>query len=343
MLKPSVFLASLFSSLLLTANAETFKAPLVNQSLLLDAYSNGHNIVVGERGHVIIDSQGSGNFSQADVPMAVTLTSVDAVGDKIWVAGHDATIMYSPDGGTTWSVQMHQPELERPFLDILFLNESEGIAVGAYGLFYRTIDGGNTWTAEQHATLLNPLDIEYLEEIRAEDEAFYLEELNSILPHINRVVQVNDDLYAAGETGLLAKSTDFGRSWQRTELDYFGSFFDVAPLSDGVMIAVGLRGAIYAYDSADTLQTWNRIESCTVSTLNSVMLKDADNALVVGNNGAVLSINLPQLKGAMNGECGNNGISVSQIPSKSAIATLINVNDGYTAVTSDGLQQLEVE
>ena len=54
-------------------------------------------------------------------------------------------------------------------------------------------------------------------------------------------------------------------------------------------------------------------------------------------------INLPQLKGAMNGECGNNGISVSQIPSKSAIATLINVNDGYTAVTSDGLQQLEVE
>jgi hypothetical protein len=45
----------------------------------------------------------------------------------------------------------------------------------------------------------------------------------------------------------------------------------------------------------------------------------------------------------MNGECGNNGISVSQIPSKSAIATLINVNDGYTAVTSDGLQQLEVE
>lgn len=343
MLKPSVFLVSLFSSLLLSANAETFKAPLVNQSLLLDAYSNGLNIVVGERGHVIIDEQGNGDFVQAAIPMAVTLTSVDAVGEKIWAAGHDATIMYSADSGKTWVVQMHQPELERPFLDILFLNEQEGIAVGAYGLFVRTIDGGQTWTQEQHATLLNPLDIEYLEEIRAEDEAFYLDELNSILPHINRVVKANDELYAAGETGLLAISTDFGRSWQRFELDYFGSFFDIAPLSDDMMLAVGLRGAIYAKNGVVDYQEWTRIDSCTVSTLNSVVAKDANNALVVGNNGAVLNINLSQLKGAMTGDCGSNGISVSQTPSKSAIATVINVNNGFTAVTADGLQSLEVE
>merc|ERR1711964_9194 len=79
-----------------------------------------------------------------------------------------------------WEIQNFQPDLQRPFLDVLFFNEKQGIATGAYGLFYRTLDGGKTWTAERHASLLDPMDQEYLEDIRKEDEDFYQQEIKTV-------------------------------------------------------------------------------------------------------------------------------------------------------------------
>ena len=330
-------LASFLVAFSLTVSAETFQAPLVEDSLLLDADSDQFHVVVGERGHVITSALDSLEFTQLALPLSVTLTAVDVLGDDIWVAGHDATIMHSSDKGATWDVQMHEPDLERPFLDILFFDEMHGVAVGAYGLFYRTRDAGETWTSEQHATLLNPLDLEYLEEIREEDEEFYLEELNSILPHINRIVYANGKVFVAGETGLLAVSDNYGESWQRDELDYFGSFFDFQPVDDNRNVAVGLRGAVFTQSNSGE---WQRVNSCTTSTLNSVQLTDGGGLLVVGNNGAIINIDVDELfDGASNG-CENNGMAITQLESKSAIATVFKNNDSYTAVTSDGLLSL---
>ena len=339
MLKRHVLVAGFVIPFSFSATAETFQAPLVEQSLLLDADTEAMHVVVGERGHVIISEELSQSFTQKSLPLSVTLTSVEVMNDKIWVAGHDATIMFSSDKGETWSVQMHEPELQRPFLDILFFDEQHGIASGAYGLFYRTIDGGENWTQEQHITLLNPLDIEYLEEIREEDEAFYRDELNSILPHINRLNYSNGVLYSAGETGLLAKSTDDGENWERFEIDYFGSFFDILPIDDDTLFAVGLRGTLYLKEG-DT--EWQRIESCTTATLNSAVFMSSGNVLVVGNNGAILTVEVSQLSNQAD-TCQGNGITVAQLPAKSAIATVLKNDEAFTAVTSDGLQPLEME
>ncbi|MDM7860876.1 hypothetical protein QTP81_09740 [Alteromonas sp. ASW11-36] len=330
-------LASFLIPLSFAVGAETFQAPLVEKSLLLDADTDQYHVVVGERGHVVISELDSQDFTQLSLPLAVTLTAVDVLGDHIWVAGHDATIMHSPDRGATWEIQMNEPDMERPFLDILFFNDTHGIAVGAYGLFYRTRDGGQSWNAEQHATLLNPIDIEYLEEIRAEDESFYLEELNSILPHINRIVYANGKVYAAGETGLLAVSENLGESWGRDELDYFGSFFDFQPVDDSRNVAIGLRGAVYTQvDKGD----WQRVNSCTTSTLNSVKLLDNGQLLVVGNNGAIIHIDVDTLFSGTVNNCSTNGMRITQLESKSAIATVFKNNNSYTAVTSDGLLPL---
>ena len=61
----------------------------------------------------------------------------------------------------------------------LVSDENNGVAVGAYGLFYRTIDGGVTWIKELHASVLPQDDIDYLESIK-DDPAFYEEELSFI-------------------------------------------------------------------------------------------------------------------------------------------------------------------
>ena len=134
---------------------------------------------------------------------------------------HDLTILHSPDMGETWLVQFQDISSEKPFLDVLFFTESHGIAVGAYGAFYRTRDGGVTWQKELNASLLHPDDQAYLDEIRELDgEEFYLEELASILPHFNRVTFANGILYMVGETGMIAQSQDQGMTWQRIEIDY---------------------------------------------------------------------------------------------------------------------------
>lgn len=338
--KRFVLLASCLLQVSIFSQADTFKAPLVEKSLLLDAASKQFSVVVGERGHVLVSAAQSSEYEQVSLPLATTLTSVDIASDGIFVAGHDATIMYTPDKGSTWTIQLNEPELERPILDILFFTPQEGIAVGAYGLFYRTTNGGESWQSEQHATLLNPLDIEYLEEIRAEDEAFYVQELNSILPHINRVYEFNNKVYAAGEMGLLAWSDDRGRSWNRYPLDYAGSFFDIHPMSDDFKIAAGLRGAVYVLNEDGQ---WRSVNSCTTATLNSIVEVNKNELLIVGNNGAILSVDVPKLRTNLNASCGDNGVEYQQLNTKSAIATVVTNNQQFIAVTADGLQPLNLK
>ncbi|WP_242634944.1 YCF48-related protein [Alteromonas sp. KUL42] len=99
---------------------ESFIAPLVEQSVLLDIDADTFVVIVGERGHVLISGDGE-NFTQKKVPTHSTLTSATVVGNHIWAVGHDAVILHSSDKGESWQVQNYQPDLQRPFLDVLFL------------------------------------------------------------------------------------------------------------------------------------------------------------------------------------------------------------------------------
>lgn len=331
------------AALSFSVSAESaFQAPLVEQSTLLDAAASEYVVIVGERGHILTSLDGE-SFKQAEVPTQSTLTAVEIVGDNIWVVGHDAVILHSSDRGATWTVQMNDPDMERPFLDVSFFDEKHGIAVGAYGLFYRTTDGGATWTNERHAELLNPYDLEYLEEIKQEDEEFYLMELDSILPHINRVNQFGDTVYLAGEAGLLAFSLDQGRTWQRYELDYEGSFFDIRAIDDQNVLAAGLRGNMYL-KSGDG--RWKSVETCNTSTLNSLFVSD-NRITAMGNNGILVNATMPlptrdyPSYGAV---CeAPQGVNVTQIADKSAILNAFSFKGNTVAVTANGIQSLNLE
>jgi photosystem II stability/assembly factor-like uncharacterized protein len=277
-------------SLLIAANAEvqSYQAPLVQESLLLDIAKSGDKLIaVGERGHILLSNDGV-IWEQVKTPSLATLTAVHFVGAHGWAVGHDASILKSEDGGKSWQLQYFDPELERPFLDVIFFDQQHGIAIGAYGAFYRTIDGGISWKSELHPEFLSPEDQEYLEEVKLEDEAFYLEELSSILPHLNSVSGNAERLYLAGEAGLLASSVDQGRSWQRMEINYYGSFFDLAKTLSGRIFAAGLRGNLFEYNQA--VQRWLKLETGSKSSLNAVISLDSETSVVVGNNGAMVTI-----------------------------------------------------
>ena len=332
-------------SISMASAQEAYMAPLVEQSVLLDIDAEQFVAMVGERGHVLISEDGK-TFHQVQVPTQSTLTAITIVGEHIWAVGHDAVIIHSSDKGQNWEVQNFQPDYQRPFLDVLFFNQQQGIAVGAYGLFYRTNDGGKSWNFERHASLLDPYDREYLESVREEDEAFYQQELESILPHINRVTQDGDMLYIAGEAGLLARSDDMGKSWQRYEVDYTGSFFDIKPLDESTVLAVGLRGNIFVMRHQGE---WEYVKTCSTSTLNSVLVTENNHVVALGNNGILVSLPRPLTVSqydpyANPASCvPSSGISVEQIEDKAALLNAVRFNGQTIAVTANGIKTLNLE
>ncbi|MBF7072794.1 sialidase [Glaciecola sp. MH2013] len=343
--KTKIITVSCLAALSFGVSSESsFPAPLVSQSLLLDIHQEDQQIfIVGERGHVL-SNQGDSDYVQVIVPTKTTLTAVTQVGSKIWAVGHDATIIHSSDGGKTWEVQLSLPELDRPFLDIVFFNDVEGVAVGAYGLFYRTIDGGESWSKELHASVLAASDIEYLDSIK-DDPTFYEEELTFILPHFNRLFIDDSALLMAGEAGMLARSEDRGRSWTRLDIDYEGSFFDVQTLPNGVTLAVGLRGNAFVTKGNES--EWLRLESCVTTSLNSIVA-NGGKTLVVGNNGIVLSLDTQLLQSDKQQTADSEGcakhIAIEQLNSGINDAIMNgDVNDKVlTAVTASGIKKVEL-
>jgi photosystem II stability/assembly factor-like uncharacterized protein len=327
-----------------TLAEEAYKAPLVEASRLLDISASSYVVAVGERGHILLSVDGN-SFKQATVPTQETLTAVTQVNDNIWAVGHGAIILKSEDKGVHWQTQFYQPEMERPFLDVLFFNDNHGIAVGAYGLFYRTQDGGASWQAERHIELLDPMDQEYLLDVRKDSEEFYQQELDSILPHFNRLSLHGSDLYLAGEAGLLALSHDYGRTFTRYDVGYTGSFFDISLLPNNQLLAVGLRGHMFVQDGDD----WLSVTSCHTTTLNSIVPLTDKAVLITGNNGVYFNISLP-ISGEIFNPYANStschadsNIVFAQSQDKSAVLNAVIFNDRVIAVSANGLLTLPLD
>ncbi len=337
-----LFVVLFFVSSFSYSEETAFIAPLAKDSVALDiATTDDFSVVVGERGHVLI-AKGEGDFQQVQVPTQSTLTSVAIVNQHIWAAGHDSVILHSADAGNSWNIQYFDPNLEKPVLDIIFVDENQGFAIGAYGLYLRTINGGETWVIERHAELLDPLDQEYLEDVRKESEEYYIQELDSILPHLNRISEHNGKLLMAGESGLLAQSDDGGKNWKRFETNYYGSFFDVKGVSSDSngMLAVGLRGS--AYYSEEGLQ-WDRIQTCSTATLNSLLHLPNGDILAMGNNGTLLNMSLP-INEALNSNtesCDQSkAVKLSQTKDKNAILNAVYHANTVIAATAGGIRPL---
>ena len=225
--------------------------------------------------------------------------------------GHDATIVHTQDAGLTWQVQMNSPEIEKPLFDVLFFDENHGVAIGAYGLFYRTSNGGIDWTAEYHEELLLEDDVAYLAELKAEDEAIYLSERSTLLPHFNRIIATKDGRFMmVGELGLVSISDDRGLHWQKLDFTYDGSLFNIIESKESFYV-MGLRG--HLFQTAMDLAQWGEITLPTDSTINGAMLIDGG-IRVVGNAGVVVDITDSGESELIAQRQGENLVSIDQDP-----------------------------
>jgi photosystem II stability/assembly factor-like uncharacterized protein len=197
-------------------------------------------VVVGERGTILVSTDGAGTWQRAAAPTRATLTGISFAPVppprpmlRGWAVGHDSVILATTDAGRTWTKQYQGENLQDSFLDVLALDEQHAIAVGAYGLYLATVDGGRTWTRRK---------------IRDEDA------------HLNRISRgPGGTLYLAGESGTLLRSTDQGATWGEIRAPYAGSFYGIMALDRRTLLAHGLRGHIFR--SIDDGASWQAIDS----------------------------------------------------------------------------------
>jgi photosystem II stability/assembly factor-like uncharacterized protein len=236
-------------------------ARLSTDSLLMDitAMPGGGYVAVGERGHIVVSDDGKA-WSQAEVvPTRSTLTSVAERGGRLWAAGHDSVIVTSGDGGMNWTQQFFEPDRQQPIMDLVFFDDLNGMAIGAYGLALITADGGATWTDH----VIN-------------DEEW----------HNNAILEFSDtDFLVAGEAGFSYRSHDGGETWETIEMPYPGSMFGIVRGQDNCVMVFGLRGHVQR--SCDFGDNWTELDTGTQSSITSAVHTDG-RTIMVGNSGLVM-------------------------------------------------------
>lgn len=152
----------------------------------------------------------------------------------------------------------------KPLLDVWFRNANEGYVVGAYGLFFGTRDGGETW--------------QYLAPMLPNPDHFHLNAINAL---------ADGSLFIVGEAGQIFRSIDQGVSWQSIESPYEGSLFGVNGTGvKGQVLTFGLRGN--AFRSEDNGETWAEVAQDITETLMSGAVGDGGRLVLVGNSGMLL-------------------------------------------------------
>ena len=209
--------------------------------LLVDAERFGSRIVaVGDRGYIVFTDDQGKTWKRAKTPPAPMIAALDFLDDQAGIAvGHDSVILLTRDRGETWTQVFSAPAEQRPLLDVIFLTKDHAIAVGAYGAYYESVDGGKSWNGRK---------------ILQDDK------------HLNVILEVGEgSLVILGEAGTILVSSDTGKTWTPVPAPYKGSLFGGLVANDNSVIAFGMRGRIFR--STDKGKTWKQVDNPSVATL----------------------------------------------------------------------------
>ena len=281
-------------------------SPLAPRALVNGLALAGRRVVaVGQRGHALLSDDQGKTWRQAAVPVSADLVAVAfPSATNGWAVGHDGVLLRSTDAGATWTrvldgrsagtamLEYYQREAaalvdakraaalvdeagkfaaqgaENPFLDIGFENPSTGYLVGAFGLVFRTTDGGASWQPLLHA-VDNPKAL-----------------------HLYAVRTVGGEVYIAGEQGLLLKLDRASGQFRALDLPYKGTLFGITGNGRALLVH-GLRGTLLR--SADAGRSWQTVPTglqvgLTASTTGAdgriVIVSQAGHVLVSRDDGA---------------------------------------------------------
>ena len=271
-----------------TADSEILVPSIVSKALFTDIVTTDTGaIAVGERGHILKTSNYT-DWVQLPVPTRSLLTNVYARGTNLWAVGHEEVILYSADGGSSWQRQHVNSEAFGPLLDILFIDDTRGFAIGAEGKMLTTDDAGKTWLDGSITSRM--VDAPMIAKSESNDASGLASDdigVDETPPHLNAIVQSKEGLLIVGETGAAFRSRDAGASWARIDFPYSGPLFGAVVLDDESIVVYGLSGN--AYTTRDLGSSWTKLETNTDASLFGAVAVKGARAVLVGARGTFLT------------------------------------------------------
>ncbi|MDX1407591.1 MAG: YCF48-related protein [Saprospiraceae bacterium] len=152
-----------------------------------------------------------------------------------------------------------------PLLDVHCESRNRAVAVGGYGYYLETTDGGETWTKKMDRLKGN--------------EGWHLYDLSPVADSGAR--------YLVGEKGALFRSMDEGVSWEPMKSPYSGTLFGATSLSDYKTLIYGLQGNIWL--TANRGVSWSKVSSGLSRGINDGALLADGTVVLVTNAGGILT------------------------------------------------------
>ena len=282
-------------------------APLLTSNLYLDVARAGTRVVaVGDRGVILFSDDEGRHWQQAKTPTGVLLTAVCFADSRHgWAVGHDAVVLATRDGGSTWEQQYSdvlgegEDDLGDEMADDEYYDEAFDDDIYSEDYDFAEED----MAADTSGAPL--LDVACLSRDRAvavggygylvettDAGASWTKVMDRIDNgggwHLNAIAYVADSntLLAAGEKGILYRSRDNGLSWKTLNSPYDGSFFGVTALRDGTVLAYGLQGNLWV--SRNQGDSWRQVPTGVTRGINDATQLEDGSVVLVGGAGVVL-------------------------------------------------------
>lgn len=296
------------------ASLPAFKTAKAAQALILSVAAAGERLVaVGERGIVVYSDDHGATWTQAEVPVSVTLTALTfPTPAEGWAVGHDGVILHSADRGVTWQVQfdgvraaaaVHQDAERRVALARARADAAsprDEAAVAALDQAETALDdaqAGVRFAPSRPFLAVAFQDARFGLAVGSFGQIFRTSDGGATWVYLGDRIDNQERLHygaiaidpsgrivVAGEGGRITRSTDFGEHWTVAALPERGSITGLRRVGSA-LLAYGGGGRVYR--SADDGATWARIATCTGKTLIAALVQ-GDSVLLYDSGGAAL-------------------------------------------------------
>ncbi len=289
---PRVF--AVFTSLWVGLVAATVEADgplrLSHRDRLYDAAEfDGSVFVVGHPGLLLRSRDGGRSFEGLSVGQkdeALFSVAFNAKGQG-GIVGRSGCVFATRDGGATWQRSTVVLGDDKPSLfGVAVLDDGVIVAVGEFGAIVRSEDHGRTWTRSAYSVVLPGGELaptalcpaldadgdnsDVIQEARLTDVAF-----------VDRTVG-----FIVGEFGLVLRTGDGGRSFQRLNACTNKTLYGVAVIDARGVLVAGANGSVV--ETGDGGATWSVLPTGTSEHLFGVFA-DSGRALVMGAAGTLLT------------------------------------------------------
>ncbi len=297
----------------------------VTSTLLdIDFVDPDHGWAVGQDGAIIATSDGGENWHRQASGFELTIRSIDFTDSQTgWAVGHLGLILHTADGGQTWTQKGYDAALGLNLVHVRFSSPGMGwIITEGGGFTLRTSDGGATWERQPFDSAQTRSDAFILDSYHSwvvltsggvmstadsgaswdqhkginqveigTSGVFFLDERRGwiagwrgkqqgVASGVQFVKYLTD--------GMVAHTTDGGRSWTRVDADTGKFLWDVAFRDSREGWAVGSFGQ--TMHTTDGGRTWSVEPLVTDSTLRAITFSDPNTAWAVGENGTIVKM-----------------------------------------------------